>query len=49
MWLMAVSLTLGGLAILVFALRKWRTGNHRDVGSMSQQWVAAHRAGSHGD
>ncbi len=46
MWQMAVSLTLGGLAILGFPSRGWRGVRHVDLGWMSQQWLAEHRAGS---
>ena len=45
MWLMAVRLTLGGLAMLEYTSRGWR-GGKVNLGCMSQQWLAEHRAGS---
>jgi hypothetical protein len=45
MWLMAVSLTLGGLAILGYTSRGWRGARDVDLGWMSQRWLAEHRAG----
>jgi hypothetical protein len=46
MWLMAMSLTLAGLALLGFRARGGRGAHHADLGWMSQQWLAEHRAGS---
>ena len=46
MWLMAVGLTLGGLAILGFTSRGWHGVRQVDLGWMSQRWLAEHRAGS---
>jgi hypothetical protein len=45
MWLMAVSLTLGGLVILGLTSRGSRGVRRVDLGWMSQQWLAEHRAG----
>jgi hypothetical protein len=46
MGLMTVGLMLGGLAILWFTSRGWRGSRRVDLGWMSQQWLAEHRAGS---
>jgi hypothetical protein len=45
-WLMAMGLTLGGLGILGFTSRGWLGARHVNLGWMSQQWLAEHRAGS---
>jgi hypothetical protein len=45
-WLVAIALTLGGLTALAFASRAWRHARHVDLGYMSHQWLAEHRAGS---
>jgi hypothetical protein len=46
MWLLAVSLMLGGLTILRFTSRQRRGLRHAELGCMSQRWLAEHRAGS---
>jgi hypothetical protein len=43
---MAIVLTLGGLGIVAFASQGWRDAVHADLGCMSEQWLAQHRAGS---
>ena len=47
MWLMTIGLTLGVLAVFAFMTGRWRTTRREDHGSMSQQWLAEHRAGNH--
>jgi hypothetical protein len=43
---MTIALTLGALGILGFISRGRRGAHHPDLGWMSQQWLAEHRAGS---
>ena len=45
MWLVAIVLALGGLAIVSFSVRGSRGLRHGDLGFMSQQWLAEYRAG----
>jgi hypothetical protein len=47
MWLMTIALTLGGLGVFALAAGRWRVPRHLDHGSMSQAWLAEHRAGNH--
>jgi hypothetical protein len=45
LWLLLVAaLALGGLAILSYVSRTLQAGRHHDLGWMSQQWLAEHRA-----
>lgn len=46
MWLVTLVLALALVGILAFASRRWRDPRHLDLGWMSQQWLAEHRAGS---
>jgi hypothetical protein len=43
---MTIGLTLGALGILGFISRGWHGAHDPDLGWMSQQWLAEHRAGS---
>ena len=45
MWL-TIGLTFGVSVIVVFASRRWRGTRRHDLGWMSDQWLAEHRAGS---
>ena len=45
MWLMAMGLLLGGLAILGLSFPEWRGARNVNLGWMSQQWLAEYRAG----
>jgi hypothetical protein len=46
MWLTALGLMIGGLGIFAFTSRRGRGSRHRDLGSMSQQWIAEQKAAS---
>jgi hypothetical protein len=45
-WLVAIGLVLGALGIGTVRSRHGRSATHPDLGWMSQQWLAEHRAGS---
>jgi hypothetical protein len=45
-WLLTIAVSLGALSLLALGLRPWRGPGHTDLGTMSQQWLAEHRAGS---
>jgi hypothetical protein len=47
MWLMAIVLTVGGLAMVEFASRGLRETRHPDLGWMSQHWLAQFKTGNH--
>lgn len=45
LWLIATSLTLGGLAVVrLMVSRRWPSARQSDLGWMSQRWLAEHRA-----
>jgi hypothetical protein len=47
MWLAAVALALCGVGVLLrFGFLPWHDGGSKDLGVMSHQWLAEHRAGS---
>jgi len=45
-WYVAIGLAFGVLGISAFVPREWRAAYHSDLGWMSHQWLAEHRAGS---
>jgi hypothetical protein len=45
-WLLSIAVTIGALGLFTLGLRPWRKPGHGDLGAMSQQWLAEHRAGS---
>jgi hypothetical protein len=47
MSLLMIGLTFAALGVGAFAAGWWRVRRREEHGSMSQQWLAEHRAGSH--
>jgi hypothetical protein len=41
---MVVSAVLAGIAVLAFIARAWLLGGAPDLGAVSDQWIAQHRA-----
>jgi len=44
MWLAALGLAVGGLGIFAISSREWRAARSPELGWMSSQWLAEHRA-----
>ena len=45
MWTLTMGLAIGALGIRVLTARRWHGAGYAELGRMSQQWLAEHRAG----
>jgi hypothetical protein len=44
MTLATIALGLGGLVVVLLIGKYWAGSNHKDLGTMSEKWVAEHNA-----